>query len=158
MQFATTEDIDVPAAYVFARIIDVSRHERRAMRRGAEVVRRDGRGPVHVGSAWDVAVVHRGKLRELSMEIVGLQAPTRLAFAGRSRLLLGSAEVRLIALSATTTRVKVVSKIKADTLQGRLLLQSLKIARSSLNRRFQAVIAQQLRQLVTNYQRHALSF
>jgi len=42
MEFTAREDVEAPIAYVFAQVTDFAAFERQALRRGAEVRRRDG--------------------------------------------------------------------------------------------------------------------
>ena len=60
MKLSTREDIEAPIAYVFQRVSDFERFERRAMRQGADVSRR-AEGLVEIGMIWDIAFEFRGR-------------------------------------------------------------------------------------------------
>ena len=153
MQFQTEQDIDAPAAYVFARVCNFEAYERQALRNGAQVTRTDGRGPVVVGATWDVAFTFRGKDRQLRAVVTDLIAPESLVVDTDAKGLTSQTRVSLVALSPKTTRVSVVVTLAAKSLQARLLLQSLRLAKPRLNKRFRKRIKDQLNTVVTDYKR-----
>jgi hypothetical protein len=53
----------------------------------------------------------------------------------------------LVPLSPNRTRVNLVLKMSPKTLSARLLVQSFKLARSSINKRFKARMAQYAREI-----------
>ncbi|MEL6640493.1 MAG: SRPBCC family protein [Pseudomonadota bacterium] len=155
MNFTTHEDIKAPIAYVYQRITNFEAFERQALRHGAQVVRVDGTGPVQVGSAWDVAFTFRNKDRELRATVAELIAPQELAIDTDAKGLASDTRASLLALSPQTTRVEVKIALSAKSLSARLLLQSLKLARSNLQNRFEKRVREQLRGIQADYQRGA---
>ena len=137
MKFSTREDIEAPAEFVFDRVTDFDAYERRALRQGADVARRTD-GPIGVGSIWDVVFTFRGRERRVAAEITTLDRPTAMVIHSASDGLDVQTEVDLIALSQTRTRVMVSIELKAKTLTARLLLQSMKLAKTKLTKRFKA--------------------
>jgi hypothetical protein len=61
--------------------------------------------------------------------------------------------VELVALSPKTTRVSVAVDITAKSLSARLLLQSLKLAKGNLNRRFARRVTEQVRSIEDEFKR-----
>ncbi len=142
MELTSKEDVDAPLAEVFAAISDFASFERSAIRRGVEVQRLSDDPTPQVGMAWDVRADFRGKPRELRLELSNYEPTTLIALKGESNSLSGRGQIELLALSPRRTRLSVKVKIEAKTLSGRLLLQSLKLARSKVNKRFKHRVAE----------------
>jgi hypothetical protein len=153
MNFTTHKDIDAPIDYVFQKVANFDGYERQALRRGAQVARVDGAGPARVGSAWDVAFTFRGKDRKLRATITTISAPDRLEVDTVATGLNGATRVDLVALSPKTTRVSVTVDLTAKSLSARLLLQSLKLAKGNLNKRFSRRVSEQVSGIVDDYKR-----
>lgn len=136
MKFSTREDIEAPIDYVFLRITDFQGFERQALRRGADVQRVDS-APVPVeGSTWDIAFKFRGKDRKLKAMIARLDTPTEVRIDTVANGLDGVTQVELVALSRNRTRISTTLELSPKSLSARLLLQSLKLAKNNLTRRF----------------------
>ena len=65
MKLSTRQDIEAPLADVYAAFADVEGWERAALRRGAEVTRRDNLRGLAVGMGWLAAFIYRGKARKI---------------------------------------------------------------------------------------------
>lgn len=153
MNFSTHQDIDAPIDYVFRRVSNFDAYERQALRHGAQLSRIDGAGPVRVGSAWDVAFTYRNKDRKLRATVSEIDAPHALSVDTAATGLRSVTQVTLVALSKQTTRINVTVELQAKSLSARLLLQSLKLAKSNLNRRFAKRVRDQVSGLAIDYQR-----
>jgi len=132
MKFGTREDIEAPIEFVFAQITDFPAIERAAMRRGAEVERCNGVTSLAPGMAWDTRFELRGKQREMHLELSEVDPPNGLTLLAGSPNLDGKMEVVLVALSPGRTRMMTDFEIKPKNLIGKLLIQSLKLARKRL--------------------------
>lgn len=141
MQFSAKEDVEVPIDYVFEQLSDFQSFERSALRRGAEVQRVDKKTSIGPGMAWDAAFKLRGKRREIEMELTGYDPPTGMILSSRSDAMGGQLSVDLVALSRGRTRMSLEIDLKPRTLSARLLVQSLKLARASLSKRFRERVA-----------------
>lgn len=137
MKFSTREDIEAPIDYVFDRVTDFDNFERRALRQGAQVNRRQD-GPVRIGNTWDIAFKFRGRDRKIAAELVKYDRPQELEVDSNSEGLNAVTQVSLVALSATRTRVLVSFDMRAKTLTAKLLLQSLKLAKAKISKRFKS--------------------
>ena len=153
MKFTTHKDIDAPIDYVFQKAANFDGYERQALRRGAHVARVDGMGPVRVGSAWDVAFTFRGKDRNLRATVKSIVAPDTFEIDTVATGLNSLTKVDLIALSPKTTRVAVSVALTARSLSARLLLQSLKLAKGNLNKRFTKRVGEQVAGIADDYRR-----
>lgn len=155
MKFSAREDIEAPINYVFEQLTDFQAFERSALRRGAEVQRVDKKTSPGVGMAWDVAFKLRGKMRELQMELTSLDAPNCMVLSSRSPTMGGDMMVDLVPLSRGRTRVSMDIELRPKSLSSRLLVQSLKLARSNLTSRYEMRIAELARDLEERYKRQA---
>jgi len=153
MQFTTHQDIDAPADYVFQRVTNFDAYERQALRKGASVDRLDGQGPIGIGATWDIAFTFRGRDRQLRAVITELNAPERMVVDTDAKGLTSVAQVTLVALSPRTTRVSVVIVLRAKSMQAKLLMQSMRLAKPRLNKRFRKRIKDQLKDVATDYRR-----
>jgi hypothetical protein len=135
MELTGREDIDVPIKEAFMMLTDVEVYARSALRRGAEVTRLDDLPYAGVGSKWEIAIIMRGKPRNVHLEMTGFDAPNEIALHAKIRGLETDIKIELVALSRTKTRIQFWSGMRAKTLSARLLLQSLKLARGNLTNR-----------------------
>jgi carbon monoxide dehydrogenase subunit G len=136
MQFSTKEDIEAPIEQVFASVSDFDAFERTSLRRGVSV---QYTGPVArngAGMTWDIGFLFRGKMRKMQTELTQYDPMNRLFCTSTSGGLSGTLSIELLALSAKRTRLNVELQLFPKTLSARLLVQSLKLAKSNLNRRF----------------------
>jgi len=141
MQFSSKEDVEVPISDVFAMLSEFESYERSAIRRGIEVRRLDESAPKAVGLAWDARFVLRGKPRDIRLDLTGYEPPNFMKIEAESQGLDGRLTLELLALSPRRTRMSVVLKLTPKTLSARLLVQSLKLARSNLNKRYKLKVA-----------------
>ncbi|GAA6195713.1 SRPBCC family protein [Pseudophaeobacter sp.] len=142
MELTSKEDVDTPLAEVFEAISDFASFERSAIRRGIEVQRLSDDPTPQVGMAWDIQTEFRGKPRKLHLKLSSYEPTTLIGFDGESPSLSGKGQIELLALSPRRTRLSVKVNLQAKTLSGRLLLQSLKLARSKINTRFKQRVAE----------------
>jgi len=136
MRFSSREDIAAPIEHVFQAITDFDAFERQALRRGADVQRGDPNSAVGLGSEWNLNFPFRGKDREVYARISEFDGPNGYAAVTEVGGLEGDLNVELVALSPKRTRLQVSIDVRARTLAGRLLVQSLKFARGNLTKRF----------------------
>ncbi|MBV0913217.1 SRPBCC family protein [Anianabacter salinae] len=141
MKFSVREDVDAPIADVFAMATDFDRFERQAMRRGIEVRRTDAAGMPGLGSEWLLLAKFRGKDRKIKARIEEFDRPNGLRILSGSGGIDGAIDAEFLPLSPRRTRVSFAVDLTASTLSGRLLLQSLKFARGTIQRRLEARIA-----------------
>lgn len=135
MELKASEDIDAPIEQVFRVLSDFDNLERLAARRGLDVERRGG-GEIKEGMQWRVAFQLRGKDRNLELTLKQLQPSTFMSVQGEGSGISGLFNVELVALTPNCTRVAISADLAATTLPGRLMLQSLKLARGKVEQRF----------------------
>ncbi len=142
MKFSTREDIEAPIDYVFARVTDFNSFERQALRRGADVQRVDPSAVIQQGSAWDIAFKFRGKDRKMKATIASLDQPILLTIHILANGIEGETVIELVALSRNRTRLSVTIDLTPKGLSARLLLQSLKLAKTNLTRKFKLRVSE----------------
>ncbi|OIQ27053.1 MAG: hypothetical protein BM562_15660 [Alphaproteobacteria bacterium MedPE-SWcel] len=136
MHFETKQDIDTPIEKMFAAVTDFDSFERSALRRGIEVQRCSGSTDAISDLAWDVGFEFRGTQREMRLSVAECDAPTLIVLHAAGNGMTGDMKVELLALSPRRTRMTVRIELSPKTLAARLMVQSLKLARGKLNRKF----------------------
>lgn len=136
MHFSAREDIAAPIDQVFHAISDFEGFERAILRRGAEIARTDTMGQPGAGMTWDCRFDFRGKRREMQAELTRFDRPELVQVAAESAAVEGTMTVELVQLSPRQTRMQVVTEFKPRTLTARLLVQSMRLAKTSLVKRY----------------------
>ena len=155
MKFSTKEDIEAPIEAVFDMLCDFESFERSAMRRGAEVQRIDRLAKPGVGMIWNAVFQLRGKRREMELEMVTFDRPNEIVLESTSSGLIGQMSFELVALSRSRTRVLVELEVKPLNLSARLLVQSMKLAKGSLTRKYKLRIAEYAKGMEDRYTKMA---
>lgn len=153
MKFSTKEDIDAPIDAVFDMLCDFEMFERAAMRRGAEVQRTDTKIASGVGMGWRGTFNMRGKRREVDIEMTTFDKPNEMIFACSSQGLLTLLTTELVALSKNRTRIMMSVDVKPLNLSARLLVQSLKLAKTSLTKKYKLRAADFVNAMEERHQR-----
>lgn len=136
MKFSAKEDVDKPVDQVFTQLTQFNTFERAAIRRGAEIERVSDAPVPMVGMAWNARFQLRGRTRKARVTLTQLDAPNDLCFDAIGQSFDGTFAIELIPLSPRSTRISVAAEIRPKTLSARLLVQSMRLAKSNLNRRF----------------------
>ncbi|MEP2781640.1 MAG: SRPBCC family protein [Pseudoruegeria sp.] len=136
MRLSTREDIEAPIDAVFTALTDFGYFERIALRRGIEVERTQEDGPDGPVPHWVLGFKFRGKKREMATDLVAMERPNSLQMQGIMGGMTGDLDVELVALSRGRTRLTIKTDIKATGLTSRLLLQSMKLAKTKLQKRY----------------------
>ncbi|MGP6086856.1 SRPBCC family protein [Antarctobacter jejuensis] len=140
MELKASEDIEASQDQVFAALSDFDMIERQALRRGVDIMRM---GEVTgAGMAWRAKFTFRGKKREAEVRLVTFDAPDRMTFHSVSGGLETDLEIDVVALSRNRTRINMVSVMHPKTLSARLLVQSLKLAKGGVEKRFRRKMAE----------------
>lgn len=153
MELTTREDIDAPQDWVWQRVTDHTAFERLALRRGAEVTRQTSGTGFEQGEVWLVDFRFRGRERQLEAKLEEVRPPESWVAQVESGGIEGTMRVELIALSRSRTRMIVETRLGARTLSARLMLQSFKLARSGMLRKFRARVARYAQDMEERYRR-----
>lgn len=155
MKLSTQEDIDVPIAEVFKMLCDFEHYEKSAQHRGAEVARVGGWSEPARGNRWAVRIDLNGKARQFELELTRFEPPQDMVFDMTSKGLTGVLRVELVALSRTRTRLVVGFELRPASLQARLLVQSMKLAKSTLTSKYKQRVAAYVTEMQERYTRRA---
>ncbi|WP_299722633.1 SRPBCC family protein [uncultured Tateyamaria sp.] len=155
MKFSAREDISGPIEQVFDALCDFEAFERLAMRRGAELQRVDSIAQPGVGMQWRVKYRMRGRKREFDLALIEFDRPNQMVFDAKSSGIEAKFSVDLLALSRSRTRMAVALDMTPLNLSARLLIQSLKLAKSNLSKRFKDRVADYCKGLGERLQRTA---
>jgi len=153
MKFATKEDIEAPIDYVFSALSDFETFERSAMRRDADVERKDSLAIPGIGAQWQIEFQMRGKPRLMRLELIRFDRPNGMGFFSRVGGLDGFLNIDLVSMSRKRTRMALEIELKPQTLAARLMVQSFKFARGNLNKRFNLKSAEFAKELEERYRR-----
>jgi len=141
MKLSGRQDIEAPIAFVHRMLSDFDGWERSALRRGAEVSRTDALAVPGPGMEWLVRFDFRAKRRTATLRLEAVDPPTRLRLSGFGANLEGEAAFDLLELGARRTRVHVALEARPRTLAARLFLQSMRLAKARVQRRFDQRLA-----------------
>ncbi|MEM7751892.1 MAG: SRPBCC family protein [Pseudomonadota bacterium] len=136
MKFSTREDIDAPIQDVYTAVADFEAFERRMLRRGVDITRDDSKPIDQVGACWKAQFSWRDRLFDVDAELIALAPGESFVIESKSNGVECLGTVDLVALSKARTRMFVALDLTPTTLSSRLLLQSLRLAKSNLTRRF----------------------
>ncbi len=155
MDFTATEDIEAPLDQVFAEVSDFATIERSIMRHGVELQRKDAGDTPGVGTTWHADFRFRGKKREAVVTLTEYEPPQAMVFRTVSAGLEAQTRMDLVALSRSRTRISVAVDLQPKTLSARLMVQSMKLARGNLTKKFQLRAAEYARMLEDRLKRSA---
>lgn len=141
MKFSAKHDIEAPSAYVFSILSDFEGWERAAMRRGADVARTDNLPSNTAGNAWHASFMFRGRKRQIDLMLAGIKPNTNLEFAAKSAAIDATLIIDVVEMSAKRSRLHVSAEIMPLTLSAKLFIQSLRLARARMDRKFAARVA-----------------
>ena len=94
------------------------------------------------GLAWDVQFSFRGKTRDIHLVLTDYDPVTGMHLSAEGGGVDGGMDIELLALSPQRTRMVATLELKPRTLSGRLLVQSLKLAKSKLTKRYKLRVAE----------------
>lgn len=142
MKLTAKDEIEAPIAFVSAMFTNFDMWEKSAQRRGAEVERLDHLAAPGVGMEWKVGFKYREKKRGVEIKLLTLTPGQRLEFDCMSGPAEALVSADFVAVGPERTRVVVSVDIKPRTLSARLFLQSLKLAKAKVTKRFELGLAQ----------------
>lgn len=135
MRFTGKTEINAPLNASFAAIADFEAYERHAKRSGAEVERVDALNRPGPGMMWAIRMELRGKLQKIEIELADYDPPNKLIFTGGTDSFDAEVLLELITLSARETRATITIDLKPKSLAARLILQSARLTKGSINKR-----------------------
>ncbi len=138
MNFTSKQDINAPTQHVFQQLSDFDFFESYAMRMGAQVERMDVFTQPQPGMCWNIKGHFRGKDRDLELTLDSYYPSDTLSYYCITKSLSATIGFDIIPLSRTESRMKVSVDVTAKGISARVALQSAKLAKKSLDRKFDA--------------------
>lgn len=137
MKLTAKTDLEVPAAAIFAILIDHSAWEREAIRNGIEVERPANSPAMGVGAEWRIRGHFRGKARKIQLKISEMSPDQRLAMGIDSPSVEGTTRLEVMVLSPRRSRLRVDLEVKPKTLAARLFINTMRLAKGRVQARFE---------------------
>ena len=135
MKFSLRHDSELPADKLFRVVSDFDRIERMLARRGIELRRNALVAPAE-GAGWDIGFDLRGKRRELQLDLAQFDQPERIAMTGMGEGLDIAIAMTVVALTRVRSRAIFEAEIRPRHMRARLMLQTAKLGKSQLDRKF----------------------
>ena len=157
MQFLTKEDIEAPIEAVFAAISDFEGFERAALRRGVRAQRIERKARAEALLGWEVEAKFRDKTRTIKADLVEFDTPNQMQMHSVSGGMQGTAKIELVALSKNRTRLSVDTELKPKSLTARLMLQTMRLAKTKMTKRFKLRVARFAEDIEDRYKSGQLS-
>lgn len=136
MKFSSREDLEAEAPFIFDQLTDFSGFEHMARRRGVQSKRLDALQEIGPGMSWDIGFRFRGKPRTLILDLTRYERPECLEFTGESGSFNLVATVTVVALSPKRCRIIAELELRPRSLGARLMLQSARLGKGALTRKF----------------------
>lgn len=136
MKFSTRQDTDLPAESLFQAITDFDTIARLLSRRGAVVRRQDNLATQGLGTSWLIGFDYRGRSRELSLEVIRFDPPELVLLQGSSDHFDVTIQMTVVALTGVKSRLIFETDLQPRGLKARLLLQTVKLGKPQLDRKF----------------------
>ncbi|WP_442772906.1 SRPBCC family protein [Paenirhodobacter enshiensis] len=136
MKFSSRVEVDAPAPSVFAELSDFVAIDALAQRRAILVRRTDTLAAPGPGMSWLADFRFRGRMRHMDVTLTRFETPEVMEYHARTPGFEILCLLQLVALARARTRVIVTLEVRPRTLGARLLMQSARLGRSALERRF----------------------
>ncbi len=136
MKFSTRRDVDLAAEALFRAASNFHAIERMLVRRGATVRRLDDLAAPGVGMRWLIGFDWRGRHREVTAEVARLDAPVAMVINATSDQLDLVIRMTVVALTRTKSRLIFETEARPRSMKARLMLQTAKLGKAQLDRKF----------------------
>lgn len=153
MKLTAKTDLEVPAAAVFAGLIDHQSWEREAIRNGVEIERPPGSPVTGVGAEWRIRGHFRGKARKVLVRIEELTPDQKLMLGMDGTAVDGTCRLEVMVLSPRRSRLRVDLEFKPKTLAARLFINTMRLAKGRVQAKFENRLGQLGARLKDRYER-----
>ncbi|MDO6668603.1 SRPBCC family protein [Paracoccus sp. 1_MG-2023] len=144
MKFSTRIDRHVPAEQLFDAIGDFDALERTLISRGASVMRIDPAKDPGTAKGWQIGFDWRGRPRMMKLVVTRYDRPEALAMQGRSDALDLTVNATVVALNRAKSRLIFELEVRPRNMKARLMLQTAKLGKAQLDKRFERRIGEYL--------------
>lgn len=145
-----SRQIAVPQEFAFAAASDFARFEREGAG-GAKFTRIDTGNPVQVGAQWRVDAEFRGRPRRFTIKLVEFSPSNRQVFSTGSSKFDVHVTYEIEATGPESCTLTMRIDTAARSLAGRLIFQTLQLARSRFERYLAEALARMASQMETEY-------
>lgn len=142
MKFSARKDVEMTAQALFAALSDFDRLERILRRNRAEVTALDP--AIEGAKAWDIGFDWRGRHRTARFALTRHDPDEALQLTGSSESFDIVVDLTIVALTRNRSRVVCEANLRPRSMKARLLVQTAKLSKATLDSRF----AQRLDRLV----------
>ena len=136
MKFSTRQDADLAAEALFRAVSNFDEIGRMLMRRGAMVQRLDSLTAPGTGMNWRIGFDWRGRRRDVAIELVRFSPSETLVLQGLSELFDLTIQMTVLELGHSKSRLIFETDLLPRGMKARLLLQTAKLGKSQLDRKF----------------------
>jgi len=137
MRFSARQDVEAAAEDVFAFLTDYAAHENLAARRGVRIERiARERAPADC-PAWKAEFNYGGRERDITIEVNSVKPSERIESDVQYQGLSVHIEMELVPLARTRARMIVRVDLKPQTIKARLVVQSLRLAKGTIQKRLE---------------------
>ncbi|PRY23110.1 polyketide cyclase/dehydrase/lipid transport protein [Aliiruegeria haliotis] len=140
MKFSTREEIDAPVQDVWKAVTDTATFEERARGKGVQVTAGQEADALKPGDSWSAEFDFHGMSRKMEVNVTNLKAPVAYDIASRVSGVNSLLSVQLEALPKDRTRMALALDLTPASVPGRVLIQTLKLAKATLDKRFRRAI------------------
>lgn len=131
MKFSAKTELAMPQEAAFDKLTDVDRLSALGVERGIEVSQTAGEG-VEAGAAWRAEFLARRKTRALEITAQEVTPPESVTIDAKGEFLSFHVVMAVKKKSKKASTLNVAVEAKGENLQGRLLVQSAKLARKRI--------------------------
>jgi hypothetical protein len=153
MKLTAKTDLEVPAAAVFAGLVDHPSWEREAIRNGVEIERPPGTPTTGVGAEWRVRGHFRGKSRKVLVRIEEMTQDQKLVLGIDGTAVDGNCRLEVMVLSPRRSRLRVDVEFKPKTLAARLFINTMRLAKGRVQAKFESRLGQLGARIKDRYER-----
>lgn len=140
MKISTQRDIDAPPDTLFSDMADLDRHLNDAADRGIEIIRLDDGSQGIAGGSWRVDFSLAGRRRTGELRVAKWAPNGQMALAGTVDGLAVAIDLEVAPLQDDRSRLAVAVDIAPTSMGGRILVQTLKLARPQIETRMESRI------------------
>lgn len=137
MKFTSRVEIDAPAQAVFDELCDYESIDKLARKRAISLKRTDKLTQPGVGMSWTSQFQFRGRVRDMDLRITRHEPPDTLEYIGQTQGFEVACLMQIVSLARSRSRLIVTIEIRPKSLGARLLVQSARLGKSGLDRRFE---------------------
>lgn len=135
MRLTAVHAINAPVDFVFKEFTNFSGFEAHAQERELTVERTDSVTGIDVDMEWQISGMVRGKHREVCVRLDEYRENDRIQYTSASGAMSGQMLFEFEDLGSDVTEVSFHVDPKAESISSRLILQSIRLAKNSVEKR-----------------------